>query len=53
VKERALEVTLTKVAILGGRTTTKYVEVLNYLKIAFMDSVKLEKTLNKLTHITQ
>jgi hypothetical protein len=48
-----LEVTLTEVAILGGRATAKYVEMLNYLKTAFMDSVKLEKTLDKLICITQ
>jgi hypothetical protein len=42
-----------RVAILRGRITVKYVKVLNYLKIAFIDSVKLEKALDKLTHITQ
>jgi hypothetical protein len=58
VKRRALEVTLVGVAILGvvilgGRTIAKYVEVLNYLKVAFIDLVKSEKTLNKLICITQ
>jgi uncharacterized membrane protein len=49
----ALEVTLIRVAILRERAIAKYVEVLNYLKTAFVDSTKLEKTLDKLTHITQ
>jgi hypothetical protein len=48
-----LEVTLIKVAILRRRTIAKYVEVLNYLKAAFVDSVKSEKALDKLTCITQ
>jgi hypothetical protein len=52
VKEHALEVALAEVAILGERTTAKYVKVLNYLKTAFIDSVKSEKTLDKLTCIT-
>jgi hypothetical protein len=51
VKERALEVALAEVAILGGRATVKYVKVLNYLKTAFIDSVKSEKVLEKLTCI--
>jgi hypothetical protein len=53
VEKHTLEVTLTGVAILGGRATVKYVEMLNYLKAAFIDSVKSEKALNKLTCITQ
>jgi hypothetical protein len=53
VKRRTLEVALVEIAILGGRTTAKYVEVLNYLKTAFVDSIKSEKTLDKLTRITQ
>jgi hypothetical protein len=53
VEKRTLEVTLARVAILGGRTITKYFKVLNYLKTAFMDSVKSEKALDKLIHITQ
>jgi hypothetical protein len=53
VKRCALKVALTGVVILGGRTTAKYVKVLNYLKTAFVDSVKSEKMLDKLTRITQ
>jgi hypothetical protein len=53
VEECTLKVTLAGMAILGGRATVKYVKVLNYLKAAFMDLVKSEKTLNKLTRITQ
>jgi hypothetical protein len=53
VKRHTLEVTLTEVAILGERIVAKYVKVLNYLKTVFMDSVKSEKTLDKLTRITQ
>jgi Ty3 transposon capsid-like protein len=53
VEGRALEVALSGVAILGERSTAKYVKVLNYLKEAFVDSVKSEKTLDKLTRITQ
>jgi hypothetical protein len=53
VEERTLEVALVEVAILGGRATAKYIKVLNYLKIAFVDSVKSEKTLDKLTCIIQ
>jgi hypothetical protein len=53
VKRCALEDILIEVAILRGRTTAKYVKVLNYLKTAFIDLVKSEKTLDKLTCITQ